>query len=140
METRVSKINFSGIKGAKKERKLLEKSSTRYLGAGCREFESRHSDQKSRIRFCGVWTFLFMIVRLEKSNAARTSAACRRLDGGNSLIERVSPLGPSKGYKKDIATKKPDSIKVFSVFIGKISVIESDVQKRYFSQAGLELS
>ena len=28
------------------------------LGAGCREFESRHSDQKSRIRFCGVWTFL----------------------------------------------------------------------------------
>ena len=58
METRVSKSSFSGIKGAKKERKRLEKSSTSYLGPGCREFESRHSDQKSRIRFCGVWTFL----------------------------------------------------------------------------------
>ena len=47
VETRVSKSCFSGIKGAKKERKMLEKSSTSYLGPGCREFESRHSDQKS---------------------------------------------------------------------------------------------
>ena len=36
------------MKGTKKEQKMLEKSSTSYLGAGCREFESRHSDQ-----FCG---------------------------------------------------------------------------------------
>ena len=47
VETRVSKSSFSGIKGAKKERKMLEKSSTRYLGAGCRRFESCHSDQNS---------------------------------------------------------------------------------------------
>ena len=46
VETRVSKSSFSGIKGTKKERKLLEESSTSYLGAGCREFESRHSDHK----------------------------------------------------------------------------------------------
>ena len=57
VETRVLKSSFSGIKGAKKERNLLEKSSISYLGPGCREFESRHSDQKSRIRLCGVWTF-----------------------------------------------------------------------------------
>jgi len=60
VETRVLKSSFSGIKGAKKERKMLEKSSTSYLGPGCREFESRHSDQKSRIRLCGIWTFLFV--------------------------------------------------------------------------------
>ena len=28
---------------------MLEKSSTSYLGPGCREFESRHSDQKRLI-------------------------------------------------------------------------------------------
>ena len=44
-ETRVPESSFSGINGAKKERKKLEKSSVSYLGPGCREFESRHSDQ-----------------------------------------------------------------------------------------------
>ena len=47
VETRVSKSSFSGTKGAKKERKMLEKSSTSYLGSRRREFESPHSDQKS---------------------------------------------------------------------------------------------
>ena len=56
-ETRVLKSSFSGIKGAKKERKLLEKSSTSYLGAGCREFESRHLDQKRRDGFCHLFFF-----------------------------------------------------------------------------------
>ena len=32
VETRVSKSRFSGIKGTKKEPRLLEKSSTSYLG------------------------------------------------------------------------------------------------------------
>ena len=50
METRVSKSSFLGIKGAKKERKLLEESSTSYLGSRCREFESPHSDQSIQIR------------------------------------------------------------------------------------------
>ena len=47
VETRVSKSSISGIKGAKNEPKLLEKSSINSLGPGCREFESRHSDQIS---------------------------------------------------------------------------------------------
>ena len=34
VETRVPKSSFSGIKGAEKERKLLEESSTSYLGKG----------------------------------------------------------------------------------------------------------
>ena len=45
VETRVLKSRFSGMKGAKKERKLLEKSSISYLGSGGCEFESRHSGQ-----------------------------------------------------------------------------------------------
>lgn len=45
VETRVSKSSFSGIKGAKKERKFLEESSTSYLGAWGRRFESCHPDQ-----------------------------------------------------------------------------------------------
>ena len=85
VETRVLKSSFSGIKGAKKERKMLEKSSQSFLGPGCREFESRHSDQKSRIRFCGDWTFLFICseTRTIKCNAGER---CRRqLDGGEPL-------------------------------------------------------
>ena len=64
---------------------MLEKSSISYLGPGCREFESRHSDQKSRIRLCGVWTFLFVWseTRTIKCNA---DERCRRqLDGGEPL-------------------------------------------------------
>ena len=44
VETRVLKSSFSGIKGAKKERKMLEKSSNSPLGSRRREFESPHSD------------------------------------------------------------------------------------------------
>lgn len=51
------------MKGVKKEQKLLEKSSKRFLGPGCRDFESRHSDQKSRIRFCGVWAFSHLCIK-----------------------------------------------------------------------------
>ena len=46
------------------------------LGAGCRGFESRHSDQNAINRFCGLWHFLFVLeVGFEKLNATRTSVA-----------------------------------------------------------------
>ena len=54
-------------------------------------------------------------------------------------VQVLSPV-PSKGYKKDIATENLDYIKVFSVFIGKISANGLNAQKRYFSQNRLELS
>ena len=47
VETRVLKSSFSGIKGAKKERKLLEESSTSCLGPRDRGFKSRSPDQIS---------------------------------------------------------------------------------------------
>ena len=100
MEKRVLKSSFSGIKGAKKERKLLEESSTRYLGPGCREFESRHSDHKSRksIRSLG---FYLLTERLKRSNATvRWTVACRRLDGGNTSI-----FFPSEKMQTSLATR-----------------------------------
>ena len=66
---------------------MLEKSSTSYLGAGCREFESRHLDQKSRIRLCGVWTFLFVWSETRKSNTTvRWTVDRCRLDGCDTII------------------------------------------------------
>ena len=49
------------MKGAKKERKMLEKSFISYLGAECREFESRHSDQKAHNGFCRYGPFVFVV-------------------------------------------------------------------------------
>ena len=43
-------------------------------------------------------------------------------------VVRIHPLPPSKGYKKDIATENLDFIKVFSVFMGEISVFGLSVQ------------
>ena len=45
VETSVLKSSFSGIKGAKKERKMLEKSPVSCLGPRGRWFETSHSDQ-----------------------------------------------------------------------------------------------
>ena len=82
---------------------MLEESSTSYLGPGCREFESRHSDQKCRNGFCHSCFFL-LTVRLEQSNAARMSAAGEggaprsesqifMIAGGNhSIIHLTEPL------------------------------------------------
>ena len=75
VETRVLKSSFSGMKGAKKEWKLLEKSSTSYLGPGCREFESRHSDHKSRKSICSLGFYL-LNARLERSNRNMPVAYC----------------------------------------------------------------
>ena len=54
---------------------MLEKSSTSYLGAGCREFESRHSDHK---RKRGLLPSLSFIAekRLERSNRNMPVAYC----------------------------------------------------------------
>ena len=60
VETRVPKSRFSGIKGAKKKRKMLEKSSTSYLGPGDRGFKSRSPDQNRQFssRKPAVLTFI----------------------------------------------------------------------------------
>ena len=44
VETRVLKSSFSGLKGAKKDLKMFENSSTSYLEARCRRFESCRPD------------------------------------------------------------------------------------------------
>ncbi len=49
VEVRVSKSIWIGAKGGKKGAEKVRKSSASYLGPGCREFESRHSDQKRLI-------------------------------------------------------------------------------------------
>ena len=50
------------------------------------EFESRHSDQKSRKSICSFCFFL-LNERFEHINASvRGTLACRRLDGGNTII------------------------------------------------------
>ena len=82
---------------------MLEKSSTSYLGPGCREFESRHSDQNpltaSAVRgFCIDW--LKLENKIQLSGGQLIAAG---LDGSDTLIllpcqeakcKRVSPLGP----------------------------------------------
>ena len=55
---------------------MLEKSSNSSLGAGCREFESRHLDQKSRIRLCGIWTFLFVWSKTREIKMQTSLASC----------------------------------------------------------------
>ena len=66
------------------------------LGAGCREFESRHSDQKGGMTF--VMPPFCIVERLEKLNTSvRWTLVPSRLDGMESLIYRVSPLGPKEG-------------------------------------------
>ena len=106
------------------------------LGPGCREFESRHSDQKSRIRFCGSWTLLFVWSETRKKNATvRWTVACRRLDGGNTSIffppgrkcTRVSPLGP---YKQ---TPKPLWFRGFSLFYWGLRVFAVFWNEKWFS-------
>ena len=104
METRVLKSSFSGIKGTKKKRKLLEESSTSYLGPGCREFESRHSDQISRNSFM---PFLLISFGGETRNIKSQYAGGILLPPVQKLVatsicayrrrcKRVSPLGPEK--------------------------------------------
>ena len=56
------------------------------LGAGCREFESRHLDQKTEMAFA-ISVFCIQGVRLEELNSTvRWTVDCRRLDGSNTII------------------------------------------------------
>ena len=77
---------------------MLEKSSTSYLGPGCREFESRHSDHKSRKSVCSLGFYL-LNARLKRLNATRMSAAGEGLTAPLLYLrlrrrcKRVSPLG-----------------------------------------------
>ena len=65
----------------------------------------------------------------ERERDVRISGTAR---GVAKQLQVLLPL-PSKGYKKDIATENIDFIKVFSVFMGKISANGLNAQKRYFS-------
>ena len=107
-ETRVLKSSFSGIKGAKKERKMLEKSSQSFLGPGCREFESRHSDHKSRKSICSLGFYL-LNARLERSNRNMPVAYCCHqckhwwLPLFSSLVEREENANESRHLERDIS-------------------------------------
>lgn len=46
---------------------------------------------------------------------------------------QVPPLGPSRGYKKDIARENPDKVGVFTVLYGKISATDFVDVNRSFS-------
>ena len=82
------------------------------LGPGCREFESRHSDQKSRIRFCGVWTFLFVWseTRTNKCDCpvdSRLPTARRRqhlyfLPSGKKMQTSLATLDYQRAINKDM--------------------------------------
>ena len=119
METRVLKSSFSGIKGAKKERKLLEESSTSYLGAGCREFESRHSDQKCRNGLIPSLHFSFECeTRTIKCGA---DERCRRqLDGGEPLS---APTGADANESRHLGRKRQFSVRKLAV----LTFVHSDL-------------
>ena len=67
------------------------------LGPGCREFESRHSDQKSKIRLCGFWTFLFVWSETRTIKCDSPVDCCRRrLDGGELLSAQSADANESR--------------------------------------------
>ena len=81
------------------------------LGAGCREFESRHSDQKSRFRLCGVWIFCVHVSHIpascdqsRKPDLGQTRERCRR------QIKRVR-LCAAVGKIEEM--RKPDDFSVY---------------------------
>jgi hypothetical protein len=55
-----------------------------------------------------VWSFFMEKAgaRLEKSNAARTSAACRRLDGGNTFVAAHSRAATQTSLVTKKTTRK----------------------------------
>ena len=65
---------------------MLEESSTSYLGPGCREFESRHSDQKSKICLRRFWTFLFVWSETRKIKCGADEHRRRGLDRAEPLF------------------------------------------------------
>ena len=66
------------------------------------EFESRHSDHENRKSNCS-FGFHFSNERFEQFNATvRWTVACRRLDGGNTLI--LIPLGNQNAANLDTRT------------------------------------
>ena len=91
---------------------MLEKSSTSYLGPGCREFESRHSDHKSRksIRSLG---FYLLMERLEQLNATRMSVAAASSMAANRYLRLPAQM------QKSLATQVISS-PYFDVTIIKI--------------------
>ena len=102
-------LNFCGIIS-----KLPRERRTKYPGVakfgialewGSRglEFESRHSDHENRKSNCS-FGFHFSNERFEQFNATvRWTVACRRLDGGNTLIQ--IPRGNQNAAKLDTRTK-----------------------------------
>ena len=73
---------------------MLEKSSTSYLGPGCREFESRHSDHKSRKSVCSLGFYL-LNARLEQLNATRASVAAASSMAANLYLRPLAQMQTS---------------------------------------------
>ena len=57
---------------------MLEKSSTSYLGPGCREFESRHSDQKNAGMAFAIPAFLLFDRSETRRSKCNADERCRR--------------------------------------------------------------
>ena len=74
------------------------------LGAGCREFESRHSDHKSRKSICSLGFYLLNRARIERSNATRTSVAADGWTEANYYL-RFAQMQTSLATR----TKSPES-------------------------------
>ena len=73
---------------------MLEKSSTSYLGPGCREFEPRHSDHKSRKSVCSLGFYL-LNARLEQLNATRASVAAASSMAANLYLRPLAQMQTS---------------------------------------------
>ena len=79
-----------------RRRRGLDRADPLSAPFGADANETRHSDQKSRIRFCGVWAFLFLWseTRTIKCNAGER---CRRqLDGGEPLSAQSADANESR--------------------------------------------
>ena len=75
------------------------------LGPGCREFESRHSDQISRNGFMPFLLISFGGARLEPSKCNADERCRRRLDGGEPLSAPLAQMQTSLATR----TKSPES-------------------------------
>ena len=70
----IKKFGFRS-KAQENRRFGIKKSSLAVLGPGCREFESRHSDQINRTGYMPFLLISFGGARLERLNATRMSVA-----------------------------------------------------------------
>ena len=79
------------------------------MGPGCREFESRHSDQISRNGFMPFLLISFGGARLEASKCNADERCRRQLDGGEPLSAPISAdanESPRSGPNRQFSVRK----------------------------------